>query len=156
VSIPKFRNPDLYPEYPWRKWLRGELKAMPFNDHGHLIVEDIDLATIVYGGVIGRYPSEDGLLKLIEVKQLNGRMSFGQVRLYSMLDRLLRKGDPAKELYEGFFIVHWEPPARCRVNGQRVNMDELEEFFRYKTGIEPIDGYNLVELYNKGQLAGYM
>jgi len=132
-----FRNPDLYQELPWRRWFRGEFPEMPFPQVAGLSVEDIDLVTTLFGKHIDRNPRANGKFKIIEIKQGNAQMDYGQRRIYALIDGLLRKGDPDSYHYEGFYLMRWSPP-RCSINNRHLDMDELTDFFLNKYDIEPL------------------
>jgi len=135
----RFRNPHLYYEQPWRKWFRNELKGIPFPQQpSDLNVQDIDLATVIFGDCLNRTWIIDGLLRIFEIKQLWGNMKYGQMRLLSIMDRLLRKGDPDGVNYGGFFFLHWEPSENCRLNGHKLSMDDLAKFMLGQLEIAPV------------------
>ena len=138
MNKPYLRNPDIVQELPWRKWLRNGFESMPFPLVRGLNVQDVDLAVVRYGELADRHLYDDGILRLFEIKQLNGQMTQGQMRLFSMMDRMLRKGDPEGVNYGGFYFLHWEPPSRCKLNGQRMTMDELAQFMLGQLEIEPV------------------
>ncbi len=96
------------------------------------------MVTTIYGDCIGRHLYEDGIIRLFEIKQLNGKMSYGQMRLLSILDRLLRRGDPNGEFYGGFYFLHWEPSENCKLNGHKLSMNELAQFMLGQLEIEPV------------------
>lgn len=138
MNKPHFRNPDLYERLPWRNWLRNELEGIPFPQQpSHINVQDIDMVTTIYGDCIGRHLYEDGIVRLFEIKQLHGQMGYGQMRLLSILDRLLRRGDPDGENYGGFYFLHWQPPT-CRLNGHKLSMDDLAKFMLGQLEIAPV------------------
>ena len=138
MNKPYLRNPDIIQELPWRKWLRNGFESMPFPLVRGLNVQDVDLAVVRYGELADRHLYDDGILRLFEIKQLNGQMSQGQTRLFSMMDRMLRAGDPEGKNYDGFYFLHWEPPDNCKLNGQRLTMDELKDFLLGKLDIAPV------------------
>ncbi len=132
-----FRNPDLYQELPWRKWSRGEYEKMPFPQIDGVSVEDIDLVVTLFGGIVNRHRSSDGKFKIIEVKQGHAEMEYGQRRMYALMDKVLKKGDPDGQWYKGFYRMQWTPPE-CRVNNIRLSMDQLVDFYLDKLEIAPL------------------
>jgi len=151
MNKPYLRNPNFVQELPWRKWMRNEFETMPFpmNLKG-LNVQDIDLVVVRYGQCAGRHLYADGIIRLFEVKQLNGKMSDGQARMYSMLDRLLRQGDPEGEFYEGFYFLYWEPLENCKLNGMRMNMEDLAKFMTGQIDVAPVDPLHAKQMRDKG------
>ena len=139
MDKPYLRHPNFVQELPWRRWLRNGLEGLPFPQQPvNINVQDIDLVTTLYGDCIGRDLYADGIIRLFEIKQMTGKMSYGQMRLFSMMDRMLRAGDPEGRNYDGFYFLHWEPPDNCKLNGQRLTMDELKDFLLGKLDIAPV------------------
>lgn len=134
-----FRNPDQYPELPYRKWFRGEFANMFFPQIPGISVEDVDLVVTLFGDLIHRHSDEDGRFKIVEVKQGKAKMDYAQRRMYALIDRLLRQGDPGGEHYDGFYIMIWSPPE-CVVNNTRLSMVQLAEFYLGKFEITPLMG----------------
>ena len=139
MDKPYLRHPNFVQELPWRRWLRNGLEGLPFPQQPvNINVQDIDLVTTLYGDCIGRDLYADGIIRLFEIKQMTGKMSYGQMRLFSMMDRMLRAGDPEGKNYGGFYFLHWEPPDRCKLNGRRMTMDELAQFMLGQLEVEPV------------------
>lgn len=130
-------NPEMLNFQPWRKWLRGEIPSLPFPDTKEISIEDIDLVVTLLGSRADRPYIDDGKFRIIEVKQGKGQMDYAQRRMYSLMDRVLRKGDPDWRYYGGFYLLRWSPPE-CQVNYKRLSMDSLAKFFLGELEILPL------------------
>lgn len=104
VVKPVFRNPDKVQVLPFREWMRDNL---PTGKQG-MVVEDLDLLPTMFGPLVGRAYDADGLFMLVEIKNKGYRMSYGQKRLFGLIDTLLRFADPNAEYYLGCFTVWWD------------------------------------------------
>lgn len=100
---PRFRNPDKYQLLAWREWGRDKLP----NGNSGMVQEDLDLVSLIFGPLINRLYNADGKFMLIEIKTSLGEMGYAQKRVFSLIHRLLRKADPSKNFYIGFYLVRW-------------------------------------------------
>jgi hypothetical protein len=119
------RNPDVAPPLDYREWMR---EHCPSSQEG-LTVDDADIVSMRYGPLAGG--ARPGLLKLIEIKHNNGRMTLSQKHSYRTMHDLMRAADPNHEKYEGFYLVHWGPDGPRSINGRKVTN---EEFVKFMTG----------------------
>jgi hypothetical protein len=99
-----FRNPDKLALIPYREYMRDNL---PTPGQG-MVVEDMDVIALQIGALCGRHRDADGKFMMIEIKSFGARMGYAQTRLFSMMHRLMRAGDPQKEYYVGFYLLHWD------------------------------------------------
>lgn len=119
-----------------REWIR----AVVPNARQGFVVEDLDLILRYYqpGSPYGRY------LKC-EFKWNNAVMSAGQRMTHELEHWILRKGDPERKVYIGFYLVHWpalpmsddhQPEIDFSrnplVNGHKITWAELREFLMFK------------------------
>lgn len=104
VVRPVFRNPDKVQVLPFREWMRQNL---PTGKQG-MVVEDLDLLPTIFGPLAGRSYSDDGMFMLVELKTPGYSMSYGQKRLFGLIDTLLRFSDPHEKYYLGCFTVWWD------------------------------------------------
>lgn len=100
---PTLRNPDKVQPLPWRDWMREHL---PIGPDG-MVIEDLDLVSLLFGSRIGRRYNDDGRFSLIEIKQATGIIQYAQKRLFGLIHRVLRRGDPDRTFYRGFYILRW-------------------------------------------------
>lgn len=103
-SRPVFRNPDKFQVLPWREYMRQRLPA-PSDG---MVVEDLDLVALQIGKLVGRHRDADGKFMLIEVKNVGSSMGYAQGRLFAMMHRLFRMGDPGHQHYIGFYLLQWD------------------------------------------------
>jgi len=60
--------------------------------------------------------------------QKGAPLPYAQKRVFGLLHRVLRQGDPAGRYYLGFYLVHWYEEHHVRVNGREIDMDGLKAF----------------------------
>lgn len=137
MAIPVFRNPDKFQVLPVREYIR---KMCPGPSDG-LVVEDLDLVPLIYGPLIGRHKNDDGKFMLVEIKHTGFGIKYAQTRLFAMMDRLLRLGDPHGKFYIGFYVLNWDNNANkpIALNGKPCNEDKFKEWITGKTQIDPYD-----------------
>ena len=121
---PIFRNPDKIQVLPWREWIREELPAPKEG----FVVEDLDLIVLQFGPLIGRKYSDDGKFMLIEIKYEKFDIDYAQRRLFELIHRLLRKADPDKHYYIGFYIITWSDKGDICINGKKISKEQLKQF----------------------------
>jgi hypothetical protein len=129
---PVFRNPDKYQVLEWREWMRDNLP----NGKSGMVVEDLDLVPLLFGPLVNRQRDEDGKFMLIEIKTAFGQMGYAQRRLFSMMHKLLRKADPDRKYYIGFYLVRWNNGKPESVNNARVTEQKFIEFMTGKATLE--------------------
>ena len=126
AGSPTFRNPQLFEELPYRRWIRAHL---PWGRSGY-VVEDVDMVVRVYGTAYVQ--DETGAFMLIELKYKRARMGYAQRRTFGLLHRLLRRADPNGERYKGFYLVQYDDEdwdkARFTVNGVKMSRERYAEF----------------------------
>lgn len=121
---PVFYHPDKVQVLGYREWIRQHL---PTNG---LVAEDIDLILMQYGSLIGRQPIDDGRFMLVEIKAKNGWPDYAQRRVFHLMDRLLRKADPDRQYYLGYYVVHWNYEANepVAINRQQVSSEQFNQW----------------------------
>lgn len=110
---------------PWREWCR---QYLPKGSEG-FTHEDVDGMVVLHGPLA---PRGDRFM-LIEYKWMTVELDFSQVTNFSMLHKLLRSADPARQIYLGFYIVEWaraNDPQHTRINYYyRLDAAMLKRFF---------------------------
>jgi len=125
VSKPIFRNPDKFQVLPWRDLLRD---LLPPGREG-IVVEDLDLVICRFGKREGRAYSDDGKFLLMEVKYQNFRPNYAQRKVFGLIDRLLKKADPEKKHYIGYYVLHWWDDDHVKIdNGSDMTKEQLKEW----------------------------
>jgi hypothetical protein len=130
---PVFRNPDKVPVLRFRELLRDK----GLTPEKGLVVEDIDIVALRYGPIIGRHKDADGEFILGEVKHGLAKTDYAQRRTFSLINRLLRLGDPEKKYYKGFFLIQELEDSTWRVNGTTLSESQFVEFIEGKLIITP-------------------
>ena len=102
------------------------------NAQGGMVIEDLDLVPLMFGTLINRPYAADGKFMLVEIKEKYGQMGYAQKRVFQLMHRLLRKADPQKEYYIGFYLVKWNSHKPESVNGIPVTESEFVEFMTGK------------------------
>jgi len=130
-----FRNPDKLQVLPIREYIR---ENCPGPGAG-LVVEDLDLVPLQYGPLIGRHKNADGQFMLVEVKHPGFGIGYAQKRLFMMMDRLLRLGDPEGKFYIGFYVLNWNDGANrpIALNGKPCDAEMFNNWISGKMHIEP-------------------
>ena len=131
---PVFRNPELYQVLPWRECFRNNF---PTAKQGY-VVEDLDLLILKFGEAIGRDKDDDGKFILCEIKTNGASMGYAQQRVWGLVHRTLRLGDPDRKYYHGFYLIGWneEQKEKISINGVVVGIDGLREFVTGNTTIK--------------------
>lgn len=104
TAKPVFRNPDKLQVLPFREWMRLNLP----NGKQGMVVEDLDVVPLLFGGLVNRSYNEHGKFMLVEIKSPGFGMTYAQKRLFGMMDTLLRFADPHEKHYMGCFLVWWD------------------------------------------------
>jgi len=123
-----FEHTNLEQELPWRIWIR---KNMPTGPEGFTF-EDVDGVASIHGEIArGR-----SRFMLIEFKLMDTKLDLSQKITYERIDRLLRKADPFRNEYKGFFIVEWPREGispYVRINYRKLlNADEFHDFLLFQ------------------------
>lgn len=126
-------NNPLFPNLPWREWIRDNI---PVGKAGY-VAEDLDLLFLRFGPAIQKPYSADGEFILVEIKSADIPLPYAQERVFGLLDRLLRTGDQKGEFYKGFYQVIWMEND-IRVNGKRLSREEFKEFLVGKRIVAPL------------------
>jgi hypothetical protein len=100
---------------PWREWCR---KYMPKGSEGFTF-EDVDGMVALHGPLSPRGTR----FMLIEYKWWDVALDLSQVKNFRLLHALLRRGDPTRQTYIGFYIVEW--PRVPTASQVRVNYKYL-------------------------------
>ncbi len=154
MTKPKFRNPEHFEINPMRDWIR---KNIPSGPRGVVVedidlinngneVSDIDLAIRWFGPK--RNSDRYGKLALIEIKYIKKpRLNRSKVMTFGLLDKLLRKGDPKKKQYKGFYLLVYDNDdwdnSNFWLNQQPITKQELINFFCGKAQPIPPLKFNL-------------
>ncbi len=95
---------------PWRQWCRD---YMPSGKDGFTF-EDIDGMVTLHGPLSPRGQR----FMLLEYKWMDVALDFSQVKNFRLLHQMLRRADPSRYIYDGFYIVEWPRAhdARVRLN----------------------------------------
>ncbi len=121
----------------FREYIRRHLPGVK-GDSG-LVVEDIDLLCRVYGSFYE--DDQTGRFIMIELKFGNAQLKYGQKSTYKLIVQLLRKADPKKLRFMGFYQLNysdedWEI-ANFWLNNHSINQDQLHDFLQCRDiGIE--------------------
>lgn len=151
MPAPQFRHPDKVQLLLFREYLR---KRMPPSSQGY-VVEDLDLVLRAYNpGKSGRFDFQtdaDGKFRLVELKYGNAWIGGAQQRTFRLMDRLMRKGDPDKQRYLGYFVIQysaedWEH-SKFKINRKEVDRETFHRFLMFEdvgicglfdlTGVKP-------------------
>lgn len=110
---------------PWREWIRQNLPQGPEG----FSFEDIDGIVFLHGVLSPDAPR----FMCLEFKQMSTKLDKSQWLGFQQIDRLLRRGDPQRREYFGFYIVEWPrdfPAPYARINHTHLlNASDLREFF---------------------------
>jgi hypothetical protein len=112
---------------PWREWIRD---ALPTGSDGFTF-EDIDGLAAVHGN-LARSGSK---FMLLEIKWWGTKLDYSQKFNFERVHRLLRKADPFKREYAGFYILEWprERGPYVRLNYRHLlEWDQLEKFLLFR------------------------
>ncbi len=132
MSNHTFRNPDLFQVLPLRDYLRSP--GWPNGSDG-FVVEDLDIVIRHFGN--GYHTDAKGRLLLIEQKHPGHWIRTAQQKTFGLLHGLLRKADPERQRYIGYYVLQVEfgdgsePMFPVRVNGKEL---DAAEFKRWITG----------------------
>ena len=132
---PTFRNPDKFQVLPIREYIRNHCPG----PRAGLVVEDLDLVPLIYGPLVGRHRNADGKFMLVEVKHPGFGLGYAQKRVFALVDRLLRKGDPAGDFYIGFYILNWDNNTNKPValNGYSCDEAMFQDWLTGRVEIAP-------------------
>lgn len=128
MSDHEFRNPDKVQVLPLREYLRRELP----NGRDGFVVEDLDLLIRHFGPRYGT--DSQGRFMLIEEKRNGCTIGAAQQRTFGLVDEVLRKGDPNRERYTGYYLLNTvydgnnELAFPLRVNGQTMTRDQFHQW----------------------------
>jgi len=141
-----FRNPELFQVLEYRDFLR---KHKPNGDEGY-IVEDLDLVIRIYGP---KYKEDAvGKFSLVEIKHggckiidgVKDEIGTSKEMTFGLIDALLKKADPEKKRYQGFYIIRtfasseWENTnTTFCVNGNIISRQSFIDWLDGKHMIEP-------------------
>lgn len=132
MAKPRIRNPDLIQILPWREWIR---ENMPTGTEG-IVVEDLDLIVLRFGPQEGLGYNDNGRFMLVEIKQKGAPLPYAQKRVFGLVHQVLRRGDPARRYYLGFYLVHWYEEHHVKINGREVlDMEQFRAFLLGKIDI---------------------
>lgn len=117
---PVFRNPDKFQVLPWREFIRQNL---PAGNEG-FVAEDLDLIVRIY-----KHDDPEGKFMLIELKYQQSTLNTAQKRTFGLIDKLLRKADPERKKYFGFYLVQYpfEKPEDCKYVYVNFNKQSCEQ-----------------------------
>jgi hypothetical protein len=104
---------------------------MPSGSEG-FVTEDLDLVVRLFGA---KYNTDaTGKFMLIELKHGNAQPAIAQQKTFGLIDSLLRKADPNKQRYLGYFILNYDNEdwnkANFRVNGKPYTLRQLTRFLQ--------------------------
>lgn len=138
MSEHKFRNPDKIQKLTYRDFLRVHLP----DSRSGFVAEDLDLLVRVYGANFDT--DANGKFMLIEVKGKKGRIHRSKIMTFGMIDELLRKADPDRKRYLGYYVIQtdtpeWEDRSKFWLNGKPISCESLISFFETKLEIPPVD-----------------
>lgn len=120
-----FGDHKMFPRTPLREWIR---KFIPSPKDGY-VAEDLDLIFLRFGKAIGRNKDSDGQFILCEWKLKNQDLPYPQKRVFGLIDRLLRIGDPFGEFYQGFYYICWDgEDDTFIVNRQNITQKHFQMF----------------------------
>jgi len=126
MNKPVFRNPDKLQVLPFRDWIRANL---PAGNQGY-VAEDLDLMLRVYGHEFNT--DATGRFAECELKFGNATLDYAQIRTFRLRHTIMRKGDPERERYQGFYLIqytdsNWDK-ALFTVNGCPLNRSSFLRF----------------------------
>ena len=143
---PKLRYPELVQRLAWRDFIR---KKVPPGYKGY-VAEDLDLVMRHFT------PGEDpvGKFMLIEFKCGKSGLDWAQRKTFGLIDSLLRKADPGRRRYFGYYLLQYSNHDfnKCNfveVNGKIVTKEGLLRFLRFELDINPYDFGALNEVHHK-------
>lgn len=142
-----FRNPDKLQVLPFREWMRSNLP----NGQQGMVVEDLDVVPLLFGGLVGRGYNDHGKFMLVEIKSCGFGMTYPQKRLFGMMDTLLRFADPKAQHYMGCFLVWWNNEANMPVAINLQPCTEVE-FALWMQGKEIWGAYNFMSDHQVGKV----
>ena len=134
-----FRNPDLFQVLPLRDYLRSP--GWPDGKDG-FVVEDLDVVVRHFGNTF--HTDAKGRLLLIEQKHPGHWIRTAQEKTFGLMDTLLRKADPERVRYLGYYILQVAfdadnaPVFPVRMNKQAM---DATEFRKWITGETVIPSY---------------
>lgn len=100
MDRPVFRNPDKFQVLPLREYMRLTLPSGPSG----CVVEDLDILVRHYGINYGL--DATGRFMLIEQKFPGSFIGSAQIRTFGLIHDTLRKGDPNRERYVGYYVLN--------------------------------------------------
>lgn len=140
MSDTQFRNPDKVQVLPLREYLRRHLP----NGREGFVVEDLDLLIRHFGPRYGADPT--GRFMLVEEKRNGCTIGMAQQRTFGLVDEVLRKGDPGRERYTGYYLLNTTYDANdeltfpLRVNGQPLDRDQFHQWLEGELSIREYFG----------------
>lgn len=142
----KFRNGDKIQVLGYREWIR---EHCPGARQG-MVVEDLDLVPLLFGGLINRHYNDNGQFMLVEIKNTGFGVNYAQKRLFGMMDTLFRFSDPDKTFYLGFFLVWWDHEKN---KPTAINMEPCSEaeFSQWMQGKAEFPAYNFMADHQVGK-----
>lgn len=110
---------------------------MPSGSDG-FVVEDLDLVIRWFGQRYGFDSS--GAFMLVELKFGNAEMGIPQIKLFGLVDSLLKKADPNRERYFGFYLIQytnedWDLSA-FKINHFPISREQFIQFWERKFIVE--------------------
>ena len=130
-----FGDHPMFPRTPLREWIR---KHIPAPSAGY-VAEDLDLIFLRFGKIIGRDKNADGQFILCEWKLAWKPLPYSQQRVFGLMDKILRKGDPSGTYYQGFYYICWDGKTEpVWLNNNRVAIADFQAFLLGKKIIPPM------------------
>lgn len=132
---PELRHPEIIQRIAWRDFIR---KHVPPGREGY-VAEDLDLVMRCYaaGDPIGKF-------MLVEFKYDKFGLDHSQRRTFGLIDGLLKKADPERRRYRGYYLLQYPEQDfnKCdhvNVNGRLLTKNELVKFLKFELDVLPYD-----------------
>lgn len=127
MSKPVFRNDDKFQVLKHRDWIRNN---KPPGNEGY-VVEDLDIVLRIYGT---NYDTDStGKFMLLELKFGRAYIDYAQRRTFGQINYMLRKADPGRVRYMGYFVVQYDnddwDKSEFTINRVSVTRDEFVNKF---------------------------
>ena len=129
-----FGEHKLFPKTPLRDWIR---KYIPSPQDGY-VAEDLDLIFLRFGKAIGKDRNADGQFILCEWKLGDKEMPYSQQRVFGLIDKLLQRGDPISQFYQGFYYICWDGESdTLLINSHKITQKDFQMFLMGELAIKP-------------------
>ncbi len=138
ISSPRWRG-DFDLLCPFCEWVRNEFPSGPKG----YVSEDTDRIIRIFKSK--EFPNEDSIGRFMDIELKHISKPYirkAEEMTFGLKDALLRKADPNRRRYLGFYLLaldNYDPKqaTKITVNGREVSYETLRKWMRFDVYLEP-------------------